>query len=254
MGGNRHAAGMFPLRDHNPSGRTPWVTRLLIAANVGIFLACWLLIPDESRLAGFFMEFGLVPQGLMRGEWSGLFSSMFLHSGWMHLAGNMLFLYIFGDNLEDTFGHTGFLLFYIVSGLGAAALQVATDPQSVIPMVGASGAIAGVMGGYLLLFPRARVDVLIFFVIFLRIVPVPAWAILGLWFLIQLAGGFALPSDEGGVAYWAHIGGFVTGLALTAFVWLRRGGPAYWRRTAGHPEHPAVQYRRTRIPVVPLRR
>jgi membrane associated rhomboid family serine protease len=178
---------------------------------------------------------------------------MFLHGGPLHLIGNMLFLWIFGDNMEEEMGHGGFLGFYLAGGIAAAALQVMADPGSSVPMVGASGAIAGVMGGYLLLFPKARVDILLFFVIIIRIIPVPAWLMLGIWFGLQLLGGYGADTRMGGVAYWAHAGGFVAGLVLTLPVWLRRGGPAFWSRTRGHPPHPEARYRaaRTGVPRVP---
>lgn len=246
---------MFPIRDHNPSGRRPYVTFTLIALNALIFLAYW---PGQSEMLvnRFFMDWGLTPARLMQGEgFATLLSSMFLHAGWLHLLGNMLFLWIYGDNLEDEMGHGGFLLFYLLGGLAAAFAQVAMDPFSDIPMVGASGAIAGVMGGYLLLFPRAKVDVLFIFIIFFRIFPIPAWIVLGVWFALQLFGGFSVPGDMGGVAYWAHAGGFVAGIALGLPALLRRGGRAYWQRTAGHPPHPEAQYVLTRsnIPRVPRR-
>lgn len=248
---------MFPIRDHNPSGRTPYVTYALIAANVVIFLGYWLVLPTEEALNWFFFRFGLVPAAVTSGQgWAGFLTSMFLHGGWMHLFGNMLFLYIFGDNLEDLMGHVGFLVFYLAAGLAAAAGQVLADPWSPLPMVGASGAIAGVMGGYLLLFPRAKVDVLIIFVIFFRIFPIPAWIMLGLWFGLQIISGLSAPSDMGGVAYWAHSGGFLAGLVLTLPFWLRKGGPAFWSVTRGQPPHPHPDYalQRSRIPVVRRRR
>lgn len=247
---------MFPIRDHNPSGRTPYITWTLIAANVAIFLSYWLALPDGAALDGFFYRYGLVPADLTGGgHYGGLLTAMFLHGGWAHLLGNMLFLWIFGDNLEDQFGHVGFLGFYLACGLAAAFAQVAAEPASPIPMVGASGAIAGVMGGYLLLFPRARVDVLVIFVIFFRIFAIPAWAVLGIWFALQLVSGISTPTDMGGVAYWAHAGGFVAGFVLTLTLWLRRGGPGFWRRTEGHPAHPPATYRlsRSQVPVVTRR-
>jgi membrane associated rhomboid family serine protease len=216
---------MLPIRDHNPSEKTPVVTYALIAANVGIFAWMWPLYSDADVLQRVYLVWGLVPR---LSEPVTYLTSMFLHGGVMHLLGNMLFLWIFGDNLEEEMGHLGFLAFYLAGGLAAAGLQVAADPGSAVPMVGASGAIAAVLGGYLLLFPRARVDILLFFVIIIRIIPVPAWLMLGLWFALQLFGGFSAPAGEGGVAYWAHAGGFVAGFALTLPVWLRRGGPAYW--------------------------
>ena len=163
---------------------------------------------------------------------------MFLHGGWMHLILNMLFLYVFGDNLEDLLGHVGYLVFYIASGVAAGLAQMASDPGSTVPMVGASGAIAGVMGGYLLMFPKARVDILVFLVIFIRIFTLPAWIMLGLWFALQLVNGMAAAQTTGGgVAYWAHAGGFAAGLLFLLPIWLRRGGPDYWTRTHGAPPH-----------------
>ena len=247
---------MFPIRDHNPSGRRPYVTYALVAANVLVFLGYWLVITDENALGWFFHTWGLVPAKVMAGQgWAGIVTSMFLHGGWMHLFGNMLFLWIFGDNLEDEMGHLPFLGFYLASGLAAAALQVFADPGSGIPMVGASGAIAGVMGGYLLLFPRARVDVLFIFVIFYRIFAIPAWIVLGIWFAIQFFNGFATPTDGGGVAYLAHVGGFIGGLVLTLPVWLRLGGTGFWSRTKGTPPHPVAKYKlaRSNVPRVPRR-
>ena len=144
---------MFPIRDHNPSGRTPYMTYALIAVNVSVFALYWLTITSDRDLAWFFYNWGLVPDRFLAGQRpQTIVTSMFLHGGWMHLAGNMLFLWIFGDNLEDELGHTRFLGFYLLSGLAAGAAQVASDYASPVPMVGASGAIAGIMGGYLLLF------------------------------------------------------------------------------------------------------
>ncbi|NEY90701.1 rhomboid family intramembrane serine protease [Tabrizicola oligotrophica] len=246
---------MFPIRDHNPSGRTPYVTFALIALNAVVFLGYWTSLSD-FQIDRLFMTWGLVPQSLMRGEGlASIVTSMFLHAGWMHILGNMLFLWIFGDNLEDEMGHGGFLLFYLLAGLAAALAQVAMDPLSTIPMVGASGAIAGVMGGYLLLFPKARVDVLFIFIIFFRIFAIPAWIVLGVWFALQLFSGLSVPGDMGGVAYWAHAGGFAGGLILGLPAFLRRGGRSYWARTAGHPPHPQAAYplSRSNIPRVPRR-
>jgi len=248
---------MFPIRDHNPSGQVPHVTYALIAINVAVFLGTWLALPDTRAVERFFVTWGLVPARVAAGMgWLGLVTSMFVHGGWLHLAGNMLFLWIFGDNLEAIMGRVRFALFYLAAGLAAAALQVWADPNSQIPMVGASGAIAGVMGGYLLLYPRARVDVLIVIVIFFRIVTVPAWAMLGLWFVLQLGSSLATPTELGGIAYWAHTGGFVAGLLLTLPFWLRRGGPAFWRQSAGQPAHPVATYTlgKSHIPRVPRRR
>ncbi len=245
---------MFPIRDHNPSGRTPYVTYALIAANVAIFLAYWLAIgTDERALMQFFYDWGMTPVLVTQsGSYDTLATSMFLHGGWMHLAGNMLFLYIFGDNLEDEMGHVGYLVFYLAAGVAAALAEVVAAPLSEVPTVGASGAIAGVMGGYLLLFPRARVDVLIIIVIIFRILPIPAWLVLGLWLIMQISGGFSAVPGDGGVAYWAHAGGFIAGVVLTLPVFLRLGGPRFWTRTKGQPPHPEARYElaRSRIPKV----
>ncbi|ARE41837.1 rhomboid family serine protease [Rhodovulum sp. P5] len=246
---------MFPLRDHNPSRRTPYVTLALIAANVVVFVSYFHLFADPRAVQGFFIEWALVPAAVTEGHHlTGFLTSMFLHGGLMHLAGNMLFLWIFGDNMEDEFGPLGFLLFYLACGLLAAGGQYLAAPQSMVPMVGASGAIAGVMGGYLLLFPKARVDILVILVFIFRVIPIPAWLMLGVWFALQLFAGVSAPQDGGGVAYWAHAGGFAAGLALTLPLWLRLGGPAYWARTHGHPPHPEGLYRRSPIPKVKRRR
>jgi membrane associated rhomboid family serine protease len=242
---------MFPIRDHNPSDRTPFVTYLLIAANVIVFAITWPMFQDPAALERLYYTWGLVPR---ISEPSTFVTSMFLHGGVMHLLGNMLFLWIFGDNLEEEMGHLGFLAFYLAGGIAAAGLQVAADPRSMIPMVGASGAIAAVMGGYLLLFPKARVDVLLFFIIIIRVIPVRAWMMLGVWFALQLIGGYGANSQTGGVAYWAHAGGFVAGFLLALPLWLRLGGTAFWVQTDGHPPHPARPYRFERTSVPPVRR
>jgi membrane associated rhomboid family serine protease len=247
---------MFPIRDHNPSGRTPYVTIALIVINVLVFLGYFLSL-SEPQLNGFFLTWGLVPVRILSGDgYETFLTSMFLHGGWLHLAGNMLFLWIYGDNLEDEFGHFGFLLFYLAAGLAAAGLQMLADVYSRIPMVGASGAIAGVMGGYLLLFPRARVDVLFIFIIFFRIFAIRAWIVLGIWFAIQIFGGLNTPSDGGGVAYWAHAGGFIAGLLLAVPLWLRLGGQRFWQETHGHPPHPETHFQasRSNVPIIPRRR
>ena len=248
---------MFPIRDHNPSGRTPWITWALMAINIAVFLGTWLQLPTEDAAFVLFDAWGMVPERIVMGQdWQTVLTSMFLHAGWAHIAGNMLFLWIFGDNMEDAFGHLGFLLFYLASGLAAAVIQIAADPFSPVPMVGASGAIAGVLGGYLLLFPRARVDILVIIIIFFRIFPVPAWVMLGLWFGFQIVGGFSVTGEEGGVAYWAHAGGFVAGILLAFPLWLRKGGPAFWRVNHGLPPHLGLEYEvtKSRIPVVRRRR
>jgi membrane associated rhomboid family serine protease len=247
---------MFPIRDHNPSRQTPYVTYALIIANVAVFLGYWLTIRDDYGLNVFFYTWGLVPARVMAGQgYETVLTSMFLHGGWMHLLGNMWFLWLFGDNLEDEMGHGHYLLFYLMGGLAAAALQVGADPDAAVPMVGASGAIAGVMGGYLLLFPKARVDVLFIFVIFFRVFAIPAWIVLGIWFGIQLFSGVAVPSDGAGVAYLAHVGGFLGGLVLAVPALLWRGGRVYWQANKGKPPHPPAEYafQRSSVPRVPRR-
>ena len=248
---------MFPIRDHNPSTRTPFVTWALIVVNVVIFLSYFpTLSGSEARLLAFFADWALVPAEVLAGaDAHTVLTSMFLHGGWMHLIGNMLFLWIFGDNMEDLLGHLGFLAFYVVSGLAAAAGQILAGPGSSIPMVGASGAIAGVMGGYLLFFPRARIDVLVIIFFLIKVLTVPAWLMLGLWFGLQLVNGLSMDIANGGVAYWAHAGGFAAGAILVMPMWLRRGGVAYWQRWHGRPPHDEVAYvverrRRSSIPRV----
>lgn len=244
---------MFPIRDHNPSGRTPYVTYALMAINIVVFLTYWPLFSDPHALNAFFHDWAMVPVLVtMEGSYDTMFTSMFLHGGWMHLAGNMLFLWIFGDNMEDEMGHLPYLAFYIAAGLGAAYAHVLAGPYSRVPTVGASGAIAGVMGGYLLLFPKAKVDILLILIVFIRIIPIPAFIMLGLWFGLQLFNSVGSDLDNGGVAYWAHAGGFVIGLILTVPLFLRRGGTRFWDQTEGHPPHPEARYEfsRTRIPKV----
>ncbi len=249
---------MFPIRDHNPSGRTPWVTYALIPLNLVVFASYFAYFADEARLTAFFDRWAMIPSRISAGAgFETIFTSMFLHGGLLHIGGNMLFLWIFGDNLEDAFGHLGFLLFYLACGVVAAATQIWPTPYSNVPMVGASGAIAGVMGAYLLLFPRARVDVLVVLIIILRMITLPAWVMLGLWFAIQLAGSWSsFGVSQGGVAHLAHTGGFAAGVLLALPWWLRQGGPAFWRRTHGAPPHPEtpVSTRESPIPTVRRRR
>lgn len=207
---------MIPLRDHNPRHNTPYVTYSIVAINVIIFLG-ELLLDSQGRLNDFIITWGVIPVELLAdpaGEWFTLFSSMFLHGGWAHLLGNMLYLWVFGDNLEDRLGPVRFLLFYLITGLIATGTQIAIDPASPIPTIGASGAIAGVLGGYLLLFPKTRITTLVF----RFILQVPAVIVLGSWFVYQFFFGIASLSNMemqiGGVAFFAHIGGFVAGMAL----------------------------------------
>ncbi len=228
---------MMPIRDHNPSHHFPIMTLAIIAANVCVFIY-QLLFPGD--LEAFFYTYGLVPCAVT-GQcyalpdalppWMTFFTAMFMHGGWLHIISNMLYLWIFGNNIEDITGSLGFLIFYIVCGLGASAAQIAIDPGSTIVNIGASGAIAGVLGGYLLLFPRAGVDTLVIFGWFVRLVTLPAILVLGGWFVLQLFSGVAslgAMSAEGGVAYFAHLGGFVAGIILIRLFKRRDYTPLYY--------------------------
>lgn len=226
---------MFPYHDENETQRTPIVTFVLIALNV----AAWILLQGagaELPLAKSVCELGLIPAELLQTRPAGarfamgdgivcltdpgrqignILSSMFLHGSWMHLLGNMWFLWLFGNNIEDSMNRATFLVFYLTCGLTAALAQAFTNPTSVVPMVGASGAISGVMGAYLVLFPRVRVFCIVPLGIILTRVALPAWVMLLYWAFIQLASGLMTSSVEGGgVAFWAHVGGFVAGLVL----------------------------------------
>jgi membrane associated rhomboid family serine protease len=249
---------MFPIRDHNPSDRAPFVTWALIAANAVVFLLFTLpVLNDEAALIELYTRWGVVPVRVTQGfGWETLVTSQFLHAGILHIAGNMLFLWVFGDNLEDFLGHAGFLAFYLACGAAAALMQVVADPGSPIPMVGASGAVAGVMGGYLLLYPRARVDVLFIIIVVVRVIPLPAWIMLGVWFGFEALNSYLLYGlREGGVAHLAHAGGFLAGALLVLPLWLRRGGRDFWRARDGHPPHPPrISARPTTIPTVRRRR
>jgi membrane associated rhomboid family serine protease len=216
---------MIPLRDHNPSGKTPFITYLLIGLNLFVFGYMFLL--PEDLLMAFIEQYAIIPD-LISHERNlfSLISSMFLHGGFAHLLGNMLFLNIFGDNLEDKLGHCKYLLFYLICGLGASGLQILTSPHSTVPNLGASGAIAGIMGGYLVLFPHQRIDILFSLGWTFRQTTVPAYFMLFYWFIFQVfsgAGSLAFTDEMmGGVAYFAHIGGFITGWLLLKFLGRRR--------------------------------
>jgi|SRR6478736_453346 len=204
---------MIPLRDVIPSRTTPGVTISIIAINIAIYLF-GLFLTDRGR-DSFILAFGLVPAYFTL---VSVFTSMFVHGGLVHLIGNMLFLWIFGDNIEDRLGHGRFIAFYVMCGIAAALAQVALNPNSLIPMVGASGAIAGVMGAYLVLYPHSRILMLFPFPVFLF--ELPAVVFLGIWFVVQFLNGinqlpvFERDAISGGVAFWAHVSGFVTGVLL----------------------------------------
>ncbi len=214
---------MFPIRDDNPTTTKPVLTVTLIGVNVIVFLYQASLGPQEGQL--FVYQFGTIPAvvfGLKQLPASvaavpaplSLFTSMFLHGGWMHLIGNMWYLWIFGDNIEHAMGRVRFLLFYMFSGLAASLCHGLANPGSTIPTIGASGAISGVLGAYVLLYPRAQVLVLIPLGILTRLIHVPAVLALGLWFLLQLFSGTLSASQGGGVAWWAHVGGFIAGMLM----------------------------------------
>jgi membrane associated rhomboid family serine protease len=222
----------LPLYDDNPTVRTPIVTIVLIAMNVIVFLSQLGLDPRAEVAVSYGL--GLVPAVLFGAAelppeiavvppWATIFTSMFLHGGFMHIAGNMLFLWIFGNNVEDTLGHVRFLVFYLLGGIAAALAQVLSNPASEVPMIGASGAIGAVLGAYLVLHPHANVRVFFWFLIFVRLINVPAWILIGIWFATQVLSGLAAPvSATGGVAFWAHVGGFVAGVVLI-FIMRPRG-------------------------------
>ncbi|MEM7138518.1 MAG: rhomboid family intramembrane serine protease [Myxococcota bacterium] len=218
---------MIPIRDHNQTRRTPVVTWTLIGANLALFV--WSMAFGPSNAEQIVMRFGVIPDVLVNGQWGFSrvdggalgsvvtpFTSMFLHGGVLHLVSNMWFLHVFGDNVEDVLGRARYLAFYAVSGVGAAVGQVLVDPNSMVPMIGASGAISGVLAGYMILFPHARIVTLVPIVIFIRFFDVPAAAFIILWFALQLVLGYlslGLLSEAGsGVAWFAHIGGFLVGL------------------------------------------
>jgi rhomboid family protein len=213
---------MIPLHDDNPTTRTPVVTIALIATCVLVYLWQASLGPQAGQAAVY--SFGFIPAVVFEGvrlptelvrvpAGLTLLTSMFLHGGFMHLAGNMLYLWVFGNNIEDVCGHGRFLLFYLLCGLVAAFAQALPNPASDVPMIGASGAISGVLGAYLLLFPHARVRVLIPLGLIFFTTVRAGW-LLGFWFVFQLLSGLGASSARGGVAFWAHVGGFIAGLAL----------------------------------------
>lgn len=225
---------MFPLRDENPTELVPFVTVLIIAINA----LAWLFVQQAGSGQAFvasLCQWGAIPAEITGRIAAGttvplgprqacriggagpvtVLTSMFLHGGWMHIVGNMWFLWVFGNNVEDSMGHLRFVVFYLLCGVLAAAAHILSSPASPVPTVGASGAISGIMGAYLVLYPRVRVHTLLFFFIFVRVVLLPAWVLLLLWFGLQLLSGtLSAGAAGGGVAFWAHVGGFVAGVAL----------------------------------------
>jgi membrane associated rhomboid family serine protease len=226
---------MFPIRDDNPHFLTPYVTYAIIGINILV----WVLLQglgSEPTLSKSLCTLGLIPGDLLNtvptgtrfqisqnmwcvitgdGGWYTIITSMFMHGGWLHLIGNMWFMWIFGNNVEDSMGHFRFIVFYLLCGTAAAVLQIVSNTESAIPMIGASGAIGGVMGAYVLLYPRVHVHMFIFLGFFVTTFAVPAVFMLGYWFLLQLIGGIgSIGAHGGGTAFWAHIGGFAAGAIL----------------------------------------
>ena len=230
---------MIPIRDNNRTRRTPIVTWALIGVNVLIFVGSLSLGKVEAEAV--VMRFGVIPDVVVHGNWTVLranggaigswvtpFTSMFLHGGLLHLGSNILFLHVFGDNVEDALGRGRFLLFYTLCGVGAVVGQILVDPNSMVPMIGASGAISGVLAGYLTLFPHARVVTLIPIFIFIHFMEVPAGIFIVLWFVLQLVQGYLslgiIAEGGGGVAWFAHIGGFLVGLVCVRVLYRKPKG------------------------------
>jgi membrane associated rhomboid family serine protease len=222
---------VIPIGDENAgTSIKPYVNWVLVGLCVLVFLYEQIL--PEQQLEAFFFTYGAIPAQISQfHDLYTLLTSMFVHGGWMHIIGNMVFLLIFGDNIEDAMGHVSYLLFYLLCGIIAGLTQTFLNPASEIPMIGASGAISGVLGAYIVLFPQGKVRALVFFGYFGQVLLVPAWVMLGLWFVLQLVSGVTSlgSADVGGVAFWAHVGGFVAGALL---VWLFRDKEAVARQNA----------------------
>jgi membrane associated rhomboid family serine protease len=221
---------VIPIKDDNPIRRTPWVTIAIIALNIAVFLYESSL--GDAALRQFITDWSFVPARFLAAPLSGheiatLFTSMFMHAGWLHIGGNMLYLWIFGNNIEDRLGRVGFIGFYLIAGVIASIAQLAAGGATAIPQLGASGAIAGVLGAYAILYPRAAIVTIIPIFFFIEIARVPAFLVIGFWFLLQLGSGVASLTPEvsqsGGVAWFAHIGGFVAGFVIAL-------GYAAWER------------------------
>jgi membrane associated rhomboid family serine protease len=257
---------VIPYRDENETVRTPVITFAFIAINALV----WFLVQGAGAaqpLLASVCNLGLIPGELTGSATPGtamplgeglacivdpgrapehVFTSMFLHGGWMHLIGNMWFLWLFGNNVEDSMGRGRFIGFYLLCGIGAAAAQVLADPSSIVPMVGASGAISGVMGAYVVLYPRVRVFTLVPLGFFITSFALPAWVMLGYWMLLQVFGGLAGPQGEGGgVAFWAHVGGFVAGVVLIK-LFARREYIAEHQARHWRPRHMGMERSRWR--------
>lgn len=219
---------MLPIGDDNSARRSvPLVTYALIVINVIFFFV------ELSGGDAFIQKWAFIPSRFLAnpgGDFLTIFTSMFMHAGWVHLGGNMLYLWIFGDNVEDRFGHLKFIIFYLLAGVVAMFTQLAFNPGSDVPNLGASGAVAGVLGAYILMFPKGKVNVLMG----RGVIPLPAWMVIGLWIVLQLFSGIGSITDTaqtGGVAYMAHIGGFIAGLVFTLLLRGNRGTPALSKRS-----------------------
>ena len=217
----------FPISDENPTIKKPLISWVIIAICIIIFFRY--IFEEDYIKEQIFISFGMIP-ALLFGftdlspalkvvhPFFTILTSMFIHGGWMHLIGNMVYLYIFGDNIEEVLGKTKFILFYLITGTGASLSQAFMDPSSTIPMVGASGAIAGILGAYIILFPKAKIKVFFWFIIFFKIINIRAIYVLGFWIIIQLISFSGTSTNNGEVAYAAHIGGFICGLILIYFL------------------------------------
>ncbi|MDO8283255.1 MAG: rhomboid family intramembrane serine protease [Thermodesulfovibrionia bacterium] len=214
---------MIPYKDDNPTSTFPFVTIMLIVANIYIFFYTITHMSNPEEYKNIVYSYGAIPSYLLSFDKLQpihpsltVFTSMFMHGGFLHLGSNMLYLWIFGNNIEDTLGHFWFLIFYLMCGIAAAYAHAFTAPSSLMPMIGASGAVSGVLGAYILMFPRAKVYTLIFLGFFIQVIRLPAYFVIGFWIVIQLLNGLVSKgvAGEGGVAWFAHIGGFLAGLAL----------------------------------------
>ncbi len=222
---------MFPYKDDNPTRTVPFVTMAIIALNILVFMF-QLTAQSDSKTVLF--AFGAIPHNLISHDsiqpipaWMTLFTSMFMHGGFFHIFGNMLYLWIFGNNIEDVLGHGKFVIFYLFCGIIAALSHTITNPSSTIPMVGASGAVSGVLGAYLILYPHARIHTIIFLGFFVQTVRIPALIVIGFWAIIQVVNGLVASGvNQGGVAWFAHVGGFLSGLFII-LLWRKRR-PMQW--------------------------
>lgn len=227
----------FPYKDDNPTRTFPFITIILIVANILIFIYTLANMSNIEEYKNIIYSYGAIPSHLLSFDRAQpihpsltVFTSMFMHGGFLHIASNMLYLWIFGNNIEDTLGHFRFLFFYLVCGIVAAYSHAVTAPSSLMPMIGASGAVSGVLGAYLLLYPRARVHTLVFLGFFVQIIRLPAYFVIGFWIVIQIINGLVSKgvADQGGVAWFAHIGGFIFGLLLIMLLLRQRRKKRYY--------------------------